>query len=135
MKSTPRLSEIVWVAFGGMIGASMRHVTNLLVAYASDGPVLFTATAIENIIGCFLIGLIFTLLKKRADKSRQMSLFLLTGIIGSYTTYSGFMAEALTLSGISLLMMGVYLFSQIIIGIFAVMAGIYVARKSWNFGQ
>ncbi len=135
MKSTPRLSEIAWVAFGGMIGASMRHGTNLLVAYASDGPVLFTATAIENIIGCFLIGLIFSVLKKRADKSRQMSLFLLTGIIGSYTTYSGFMAEALTLSGISFLMMGVYLFSQIIIGIFAVMAGIYVARKCWNFGQ
>ena len=129
------MSEIAWVAFGGMIGASMRHGTNLLVAYASDGPVLFTATAIENIIGCFLIGLIFSVLKKRADKSRQMSLFLLTGIIGSYTTYSGFMAEALTLSGISFLMMGVYLFSQIIIGIFAVMAGIYVARKCWNFGQ
>ncbi|TVQ02819.1 MAG: CrcB family protein [Balneolaceae bacterium] len=129
MKQKPHLSDIAWVAFGGMIGACMRHFTNLFVANISDSPFLITATAIENILGSFLIGLIFTILKKRADKSPQMSLFLLTGIIGSYTTYSGFMIEAFINTGNSIYIMLMYMFTQILSGIIAVMGGIYLAKK------
>jgi fluoride exporter len=129
MKPAPTLSDMAWVAFGGMIGAGLRYFTNLMVAEIPVLPFLITATAIENVIGSFLIGLIFTFLMKRADNSHKMSLFLLTGIIGSYTTYSGFMIEAFTNSGISIYIMIMYVFSQILTGIIAVIGGIYLAKK------
>lgn len=129
MKPTPNFSDMAWVALGGMIGAGLRYITNMLIAEIPDLPFLITATAIENVLGSFLIGLIFTILKKRADNSHQMSLFLLTGIIGSYTTYSGFMIEAFTNSGIAIYIMMIYLFSQIFTGIIAVIGGIYLAKK------
>ena len=130
MNSKPQISkEIFWVALGGMAGALLRDGTNQLLPHAADGTVLLTATFIENIIGSFLIGLIFFLLKGRVVKNRFLSLFLLTGLIGSYTTYSGFMVEAFFYSKESVTMMLLYLFSQIFTGVLAVFAGGYVAKS------
>lgn len=122
-------SDLLWVAMGGIVGAILREMTNYLIPGAADGAMLLTAIMVENISGSFLIGLIFFLLKKRAEKSRNLSLFMLTGLIGSYTTYSGFMLENFYFFGESVLTMLIYLFSQIFMGMAAVFAGIFVAKR------
>lgn len=123
------LKESLLVAAGGMLGASLRHGTNYLVPFLAGERYLLTATSVENILGCFFIGILFTLLRKRSVKNRNLNLFLLTGVIGSYTTYSGFMAEALILFQGSGLLFLTYIFGQILIGIAAVWAGTVLTLK------
>lgn len=129
MSRTRIVKESLWVAAGGMAGALLRHGTNHLVPLLVGDSYLLTATAVENVAGSFLIGFLYILIRKRYDKDRNLSLFLLTGFVGSYTTYSGFMVEALILFQIAPFLFISYLFSQVIIGIFAVCAGIYVCKK------
>lgn len=123
------ISEIGWVALGGMIGASLRHFTNQLFFTTTIESNLFTATVFENILGSFLIGLIYVVLSKRFETSNFLNLFLLTGIIGSYTTYSGFMIEALLISGESLFTLFVYIFLQITFGFLALWAGLTAGKQ------
>lgn len=122
-------NEIGWVALGGMIGATLRHFTNQLFSSIPMNSYLFTATAFENILGSFLIGLIYVVLSKRFENNNSLNLFLLTGIIGSYTTYSGFMVEALLISNESVYILLCYLFLQITLGILALWIGLTAGKR------
>lgn len=117
------IKEITWVGFGGMIGSLLRHGTNTFFTSNFGDTSFITATIIENVTGSFLIGVIFSLLNRKNSQNRMLNLFLLTGVIGSYTTYSGFMAEAFVLLHQSPLLFLGYLSSQIFLGLFAVMIG------------
>ncbi|MCC5906640.1 MAG: CrcB family protein [Balneolaceae bacterium] len=117
------------VAAGGAIGASLRHLTNTITVNLAGDYSLFLATAIENMTGSFFIGLIFSLLVTKSEYNQKLNLFLLTGVIGSYTTYSGFMTDALVLIQESELLFLTYFFGQIIMGLVAVWTGIALASK------
>ncbi len=122
-------TEFMCVAAGGMIGALLRHGTNNVFEGLFGETSFVTATTIENIFGSFLIGFIFSLLNKHNIENEKLNLFILTGIIGSYTTYSGFMAEAFLLLQQSALLFILYTLSQITIGIIAVWLGISFFKK------
>lgn len=126
------LHDILWVACGGAVGASMRHGTNKFVFSIMGEEYFFIATSIENIVGSFLIGLFFTLLSRRSVKYRNVNLFLLTGVIGSYTTYSGFMVDSIILFDESIPILITYFFGQIFAGILALMAGIGVMKAYYK---
>ncbi len=128
----PIAKEIAWVAAGGALGAAIRHGTNQLVFEILGESRFFIATSIENILGCFFIGVIYTLLSRRTVKYRNLNLFLLTGVIGSYTTYSGFMADNLLLFAESIPLLLMYAFSQLIVGLIAVMTGIGLMKKYYS---
>lgn len=125
------LYDLLWVAAGGAIGASLRHGTGQLLAIMThpEQTAVFTPTAIENILGSFAIGLFYTILVNRTGKNHSLSLFLLTGIIGSYTTYSGFMVENLMLIQSDLLAFAGYFSFQIGTGIAAAIAGIKLGNS------
>lgn len=122
------LNKAFLVGAGGVIGALMRHTTNLWHQAAFETPGIFTAVFIENIAGSFLMGFFFLLLLKRSELNTRISLFLLTGLLGSYTTYSGFMTEALLLLEQSFPLYLAYMAAQLVTGIFAVVAGIKTAH-------
>jgi len=119
---------IGWVALGGVCGALLRHGTNTLFGILAADSNFITATTIENLLGSFLMGTLYTLLKQRDGKSVRLNHFLLTGLLGSYTTYSGFMAEAFLLFSDSFYIFAAYLFSQIITGTLLLLAGIKTAE-------
>lgn len=123
------IKEIGWVALGGMIGATLRQITNQFFYTQSIGAQLFTATAFENILGSFMIGLIYPLLSVKLKNNPALNLFLLTGIIGSYTTYSGFMIEALMISDESYLILLGYIFLQITVGIASLWVGLMAGKR------
>lgn len=123
------VNEIGWVALGGMIGATLRHITNQLFIAHSIDSYLFTATAFENILGSFVIGLIYVVLNKKFKNNDSLNLFLITGIIGSFTTYSGFMIEALLISSESVFLLIGYIFLQIIFGILALWLGLTAGKR------
>ncbi|CAN5492242.1 fluoride efflux transporter CrcB [soil metagenome] len=122
-------SNILWVAVGGMCGAWLRYGTNSLFSHIAGETSFLTATTIENILGSFLMGILYTILSKQSERNARLNLFLLTGLLGSYTTYSGFMTEALLLYSDSFLLFTAYIFSQVTVGITLLLIGIRVTRK------
>ena len=81
------------VFLGGGIGAALRHGVNL-----ASGRLLGTAfpygTLIENVTGSLLMGLLAAYFAFKGDASQSWRLFLTTGILGGYTTFSAFSLEA-----------------------------------------
>lgn len=121
-------SNLLWVALGGICGALLRHGTNNLFSLFVGDFGLITATTLENIFGSFLMGILFTILSRQPEKNARINLFLLTGLLGSYTTYSGFMTEAFLLFTDSFLLFAVYIFSQVFVGVALLIMGIKFAK-------
>ena len=122
------MREIFSVCIGGLIGSLLRYGTVLLV-FRTMGPTGFpVGTFIVNIAGCFLIG-VFAALSDYYNWSLSMKLFLITGLLGGFTTFSAFAFETLALlkTG-SLTLATLNVCSSVTLGIFFVYAGIKVAR-------
>jgi CrcB protein len=82
------------VALGGAIGASARHLTHVAVLRGL-GAGFPWATLIVNVAGAFLMGLLAVWLAERG--AMRLAPFLMTGILGGYTTFSAFSLDALAL--------------------------------------
>ncbi len=77
------------VALGGAIGSSARYGVNL-VAPRVMGDGFPWATLIVNILGCFIMGLVTAFLRSKMPDDTNLRLFLTTGILGGFTTFSAF---------------------------------------------
>ncbi len=86
--------KILYVGLGGFIGCILRYLVNLL-APKLFGAQFPYATLIVNTLGAFLIGLIMTLGENRI--SPEARVFLVTGILGGFTTFSAFSYETVSL--------------------------------------
>ena len=83
----------ILVFVGGGLGAAARHGVNRLTL-AWFGPNFPWGTLSVNVVGCFLMGLVAANL---VDTSSNAKLFLATGVLGGFTTFSAFSLDALTL--------------------------------------
>lgn len=121
------MKESLIVASGGAIGTMLRYITNVGFDQLHLPFNWVTATAFENIAGSFLIGLIFTWLNSFKGLHEKLNLFFITGILGSYTSYSAFSAEAFLLLNTSFYSMLGYVLLQIGVGLIAVSLGYFIA--------
>ncbi len=83
--------KILAVALGGAIGSTGRYLTSLAVESVSASKFPYETLA-ANLIGCFLIGLLWGYFE-RLTISNEFRLFLFTGVLGGYTTFSTFARE------------------------------------------
>ena len=87
----PILSTLLFISSGAALGACLRWglsvVLNPLFAAFSFG------TLIANYLGCFIIGVLFALFWFFPQISEEWKLFLVTGFLGSLTTFSSFSIE------------------------------------------
>lgn len=85
-------------------------------------------TLAVNIIGCFLIGIVFGLADK-GSMTQNWKLFLATGVLGGFTTFSAFSNEAIMLlrDG-NFTYATTYIFSSVALGLLATMAGILICK-------
>ena len=81
--------HLVLVALGGAIGASLRHVVGL-AALRFMGPGYPWGTLTVNLARSFLIGVFIEMLARRFGSSNELRLFVATGILGGFTTFSAF---------------------------------------------
>jgi CrcB protein len=87
------LLNLLFVAIGGSIGASLRYTFSLLFKNFLSYNYLFISTLLVNIIGSFLIGYIIFLLESKNITKDFIRYFLIIGILGSFTTFSTFSLE------------------------------------------
>ena len=77
------------VFLGGGIGAALRHGVNILVARLI-GTSFPWSTLIENVSGSLVMGVLAGYFAFKGGVSQPWRLFLTTGILGGYTTFSAF---------------------------------------------
>jgi len=81
------------VFLGGGLGAALRHGINLNVARLL-GTGFPYATLLVNISGSLVMGLAAGYFAFKGDASQHWRLFLTTGVLGGYTTFSAFSLDA-----------------------------------------
>ena len=84
------------VFIGGGFGASFRHAVNMLFS-RWFGTAFPYHTLFINITGSILMGLLATWFALKSGSSQSWRLFITTGILGGYTTFSAFSLEAFLL--------------------------------------
>lgn len=90
------MSHLLIVALGGAIGASLRHLTGL-AALRLFGHAFPWGTLAVNVVGSFVMGVFIELLARRLNASNELRLFIATGLLGGFTTFSAFSLDAIVL--------------------------------------
>lgn len=81
------------VFIGAGIGGALRHGVNL-AAVRLFGYGFPPGTLIVNVLGSFLIGLLAGYFAYRTGVNQHLRLFLTTGVLGGFTTFSAFSLDA-----------------------------------------
>ncbi len=91
------------VLLGGMLGGSLRYLVGLALP-TQPGQIPWGILAV-NLAGAFIMGLLLHGWVRRGHVAHPWRPFLATGILGSFTTWSAFMADtyALAVDGYGLL--------------------------------
>ena len=119
---------MIYAALGGAIGAAARYGVNVttpkLVGHAFPW-----ATIIVNVAGSFFRGLLIALLALSWKTSQEMRVFLMTGVLGGFTTFSAFSLDFAALFerkeyGLAFAYAG----GSVVLSLLAVFAGLYLAR-------
>ena len=120
--------NLLLVVIGGGIGAGIRHLTNM-GALRLVGPNYPWGTMAINIVGSFVMGLFIAVLARRGG-SNEVRLFVATGILGGFTTFSAFSLDFATLweRGATLPAFG-YALASVIGAILALFLGLWLARS------
>ncbi len=118
------LKNIMLVVAGSATGGVLRYLLTLFFV-AKEWTKFPWATFTVNLLGCFIIGVVYALAEKSTSGSHQLRLLLTTGFCGGFTTFSAFAFENLQLmklqtTGIALLYIGL----SVTLGIAATFLGI-----------
>jgi len=120
--------EFLLVFLGGGLGSATRHGVNVLAAklWGVQYPV---GTLCINILGSFAMGLVVEYWAVKSGLPQQARLFLTTGVIGGFTTFSTFSLEvALLNSRGEIMLAGLYIVGSLILGIGGLYAGMALVR-------
>lgn len=87
----------ILVALGGAVGAVSRFALSGWMLKFSANALFPTPTFVVNVAGCFLAGLLAGFAERHSFVTPEARLFLLTGVLGGFTTFSAFGVETLFL--------------------------------------
>jgi len=120
--------RFLWIGVGAALGANARFLVSIWAAQRF-GIGFPYGTLIVNVTGSLLLGFVLELTTARFISSPEMRLFIATGFLGSYTTFSTYAVESLLLmrSG-SMWLAAVNIASNIAIGLLFALLGIFLAR-------
>jgi CrcB protein len=116
------------VFLGGGIGAALRHGVNLMSARLL-GAAFPYATLFENVTGSLLMGVLAGYFAFKGHAAQEWRLFLTTGILGGYTTFSAFSLDAALLYERGELgLAALYVLASVALSIGGLFAGLALVR-------
>jgi CrcB protein len=122
--------SILAIAAGSALGGVLRHFSNNGI-----GAVLGTefpwGIMLVNIIGSFVMGIFTGLFAYLTEPSQTVRLFLTTGLLGGFTTFSTFSLDtALLIERGTYMAAGLYVAGSLVVSIAALFAGLYLMRMA-----
>ncbi len=90
------MDKVLWISMGAVLGANLRYWVGDWAAqrFGSSFPY---GTLLINLTGSFLLGLIISMALENFMIDPRLRLLLMIGFLGSYTTFSTFAYESVTL--------------------------------------
>ena len=117
------------VAAGGALGAGARHLTNLAMARLL-GLAFPWGTLTVNVVGGLLMGLFVELLARRFGGSAELRLFVATGILGGFTTFSAFSLDVAAMYERGAVAVAIfYVVASVVLSIGALFFGMWLAKS------
>jgi CrcB protein len=91
------MGKLLWIGLGGVLGAISRYLLSSYVQEASKSFNFPYGTLAVNVLGCAAIGVLSYLFEVKGAFSPELRVFLTTGILGAFTTFSSFSLETIAL--------------------------------------
>ncbi len=127
------MEKVILVGLGGFIGAALRYLVSGVIQDLTRSVAFPHGTLTVNIVGCFLIGMLSQLVESQGSMTSEMRLFLMVGILGSFTTYSTFSNETITLLQDQRLFLAfLNIATHIMLGLSAVLLGRFTVVAVWR---
>jgi CrcB protein len=125
------MKQMLMVGLGGFIGSIGRYKLGGVILHHTASWRFPLGTFAVNVIGCFVIGALAALAEHRDLFSSDTRLFLMTGLLGGFTTFSAFGYEGVFLIrrgeiGIALAYAG--------LSVLCGLAAVWLALKLFSFG-
>lgn len=119
-----------YIAFGGALGALFRFIIKNIELWQSVA-VFPIETLVINVTGSFLALLFLTSVSEAVHMDPDRRLFVATGFLGSYTTFSALCKESVELlQGTDYFMAFLYLATSVFLGLLGAYAGHSFARRT-----
>ena len=122
-------SHLLLASLGGAIGAGLRYLIGIamLRLYGASFP---WATMFVNIAGSLAMGLVIGYLARRTGDAYEIRIFLATGILGGFTTFSAFSLDAISLwqRGENAIAAG-YVIGSVVLSLAALFIGLTLVRS------
>ena len=120
--------RLILVLLGGALGSGGRYLVSTWMA-GRLGDAFPWGTLTVNLAGSFLIGLVATLADERGSLGAGARVFLVSGVLGGFTTFSAFSLDTLRLVeagrlGTALLYVG----GSVGLSLLACAAGLWLGR-------
>ena len=119
---------ILMVAIGGAIGAIARQQSNQLIMriFGGEFPI---GTIFVNILGSFIMGLLFELFASKITLSNEWRSLIFTGLLASFTTFSSFALDVALLSERNEYYYALcYIGMSVVLSIGALFVGLWIMR-------
>ena len=119
---------LLMVAIGGAIGAIARQQSNQLIMriFGGEFPI---GTIFVNILGSFIMGLLFELFASKITLSNEWRSLIFTGVLASFTTFSSFALDVALLSERNEYYYALcYIGMSVVLSIGALFVGLWVMR-------
>lgn len=122
--------SILQVALGGAIGATGRYLTGV-AAVRVMGAGYPWGTLTVNVVGSFVMGVVFVLLMSK-DGGMRIAPLLMTGMLGGFTTFSAFSLDALKMVERGQVgQAALYVVASVGLSLLAIFLGVMIARGIW----
>jgi fluoride exporter len=122
------VNTLVAVALGGALGSASRHVFNVSVTRLMGNGFPWGILGV-NVLGSFAIGFLSALLLRKWPDANGLHLFLTTGFLGGFTTFSAFALDVFKLMQAGQnSTAAIYVVASVALSIAAVFAGFMLLR-------
>jgi CrcB protein len=120
--------QVLWIGLGGFLGANARYLVQVWLAGLMGAYFPF-GTLAANVSGSFAIAFFLTLATGRLSIPTEITLFVATGFLGGFTTFSSFSLETFMLGTQNgLLVAATYFLGNTVFGLVAVILGVVLAN-------
>lgn len=83
------IQPLLWIGLAGAVGAVLRYLITQGVMNVFGRGFPF-GTLVVNVLGSFMVGVLFVVFWERAEGGELLRLVLVVGLLGSLTTFSAF---------------------------------------------